>query len=187
MKQFKIFFAGELFDHKHLTGNYLLAEQLEKISKKRFRCLLPQNLESNSLSCDELRKADLELLFSSDMVLFNFDGGDIDSGTAIEFTICKSLNKPSLLFRSDFRNAGDQQDGDPWNLMCSGYPGTERLIINAMEFYKKYKNESAQKTAESMYSEIAKLIIKKLDILIPQIKPVKPEILKSLRKSYALD
>jgi nucleoside 2-deoxyribosyltransferase len=187
MKKLKIFFAGELFDHKHLTGNFLLAEQIEKKSKNRFTCLLPQNLESNCLSCNDLRKADLELLISSDMIIFNFDGGDIDSGTAIEFAVCKALNKPALLFRSDFRNAGDQQDGDPWNLMCSGYPGTEKLIINAMEFYKKYKTKSAQKTAEALYSGIAELIIQKLSALASQIKPLNKEMLKSIRKSYALD
>lgn len=187
MRNFKIFFAGELFDHKHLTGNLLLAEQIAKSSRKRFQCLLPQDLSSNGKSCNDLRKADLELLISADMVIFNFDGCDIDSGTAIEFAVCKTLNKPALLFRTDFRNAGDQQDGDSWNLMCSGYPGTEKLILNAMEIYKKHSRKAPCKIISGVYSDMAKEIIKKLDALVPEIRPLDAKLLKALRKSYALD
>ena len=34
------------------------------------------------------------------------------------------------------RAAGDQERGDPWNLMCSGYPRTRIVSLNAMSWYQ---------------------------------------------------
>ena len=43
--EYTIYFAGELFDHKHLIGNALLAAHIERLSNGRYRCVLPQDLE----------------------------------------------------------------------------------------------------------------------------------------------
>ena len=44
MRKYIVFFAGELFDHKHLTGNQMLAMQIGKASNGRFECFLPQDM-----------------------------------------------------------------------------------------------------------------------------------------------
>ncbi len=41
MTEYTIYFAGELFDHKHLIGNALLASHIESLSGGRYRCVLP--------------------------------------------------------------------------------------------------------------------------------------------------
>ena len=42
-----VYFAGDLFNHKDLTGNLLLAESIESKSSGRYICVLPQHLEQN--------------------------------------------------------------------------------------------------------------------------------------------
>jgi nucleoside 2-deoxyribosyltransferase len=118
---FNVYFAGDLFDHKHLTGNRLLAQHIETASNNRYKCLLPQNWESTLNTAIACRNKDIKAIMQSDFVLFNFDGVDIDSGTAVEFMVAKMLDIPAVLLRTDFRNGGYSW-GDDWNLMLSGYP-----------------------------------------------------------------
>jgi nucleoside 2-deoxyribosyltransferase len=182
--KYTVFFAGELFDHKHLAGNLMLAEAIEKISAGRFKCFLPQDMETDGLSPDEIRRMDLEALFECDLALFNFDGGDLDSGTVLEFTVAKALNKPAVLFRSDFRVAGDQLGGgDPWNLMCSGYPATESVTVNAMALYK-----ACEKKLSKMHESIARMLVDKFKSAMQNAaNPPSEETIHSLKKSYNLE
>lgn len=129
-----VYFAGALFDHKELAGNLLLAQAAEKISAGRFRFVLPQNLEETSTDAIAVRNNDFKQLLSCDMVLANFDGLELDSGTVAEFCAAKFLDMPALLFRTDFRGGGERDTApDPWNFMCSGWPRSETLRINAMD------------------------------------------------------
>jgi len=187
MRSFIVFFAGELFDHKHLTGNQMLAIQIEKVSNGRFKCFLPQDMDTDGLSFDEIRRKDLNALFNADLALFNFDGGDADSGTVAEFIAAKSINKPAVLFRSDFRSAGDQEQLAPWNLMCSGYPDTETLVVNSMQLYKSLGKQSPVETLEAVHRHIAELLVEKFDIVLKNAAAVSPEVMQSQRKAFALD
>jgi len=130
------YFAGELFDFKHLVGNALLADKIFGLSKGKFKAILPQELEQASERGIDIRNDDLEALIRSDLALFNFDGTDLDSGTVVEFVIAKMLDIPCVTLRTDFRNAGDQKEGSDWNLMCSGYPRSEEVSINAIALWK---------------------------------------------------
>jgi len=110
------------------------------------------------------------MLINSDVAIFNFDGPDLDSGTVVEFVFAKMLDIPSVLVRTDFRIAGDQGgNGDPWNLMCSGYPRTESLSLNAMAEYhsmlgRTNENEILPELQiAKLYEKIASLIIDRLD------------------------
>ncbi|MDD3127353.1 MAG: nucleoside 2-deoxyribosyltransferase [Candidatus Izemoplasmatales bacterium] len=133
----KIYFAGELFDHKHLTGNTILASYINNNAHGKYIVVLPQDSESGGERAEEIRNNDLRLLLESDLALFNFDGTDLDSGTVAEFMFAKMIDMPSVILRTDFRLAGDQKGiGDKWNLMCSFYPRTEPVTINAMELYQ---------------------------------------------------
>ena len=171
MQSRKIYFAGDLFDHKDIVGNLLLAQAVESVSEKRYTVMLPQDSEANSQrSVTEIRDRDLELLFSCDCIVANFDGTELDSGTVVEFCFAKQLDLPSVLLRTDFRKGGDN-GADPWNLMCSGYPRTSTLLISAMEQYHRHKSSDVLSTVQSMCRETAETIIGELDKLFAE-KPL---------------
>ena len=163
----KIYFAGDLFDHKDLAGNLLLADAIGKYSHNRYQICLPQDgeCEVRCRTSQSIRDADFQLLFNSDVIIANFDGTDLDSGTVVEFCFAKMLDMPALLLRTDFRDSGDHTlpDGEPWNLMCSHYPRTRVLHLNAMELYHQCRDVDNSIFLENYYGSLAKTIIAELD------------------------
>ena len=161
---YTIYFAGDLFDHKHLIGNALLASYIESCSDGRFRCVVPQDLEQPTGRGVAIRNNDLRAVMECDFGLFNFDGADLDSGTVAEYMYAKMLDIPSVLFRTDLRSRGDS-DRDPWNLMCSFYPRTTKVQFNGMAAYKEtaQRAESVAETVEKLYTETAIQLIDALD------------------------
>ena len=165
MKPRKIYFAGDLFDHKDIAGNLLLAEAIEEVSERRYKVELPQDSECNNLrSVTEIRDRDFELLFTCDCIVANFDGTELDSGTVVEFCFAKMLDMPAVLLRTDFRKGGDN-GVDPWNLMCSGYPRSKTLLISAMEQYHlaRKSGQTSAGIVQNMHRNTAKLIVAALD------------------------
>ena len=161
-----IYFAGDLFDHKDLFGNALLASYIDRESGGRYQCILPQDLEQGSNRREHIRDQDLKTVMEADLGLFNFDGPDLDSGTVVEFMVAKQLDIPSVILRTDFRNAGDQEaKGDQWNLMCSFYPRTEVISINGMEMYQAARNAAGtvEETIALHYTKLAKQMVEALD------------------------
>ena len=160
-EQNSVYFAGDLFNHKDLTGNLLLAEAIERESSGRYVCILPQHLEQSTSRSIDIRNNDLSKIVSADLILVNFDGTELDSGTVIEFLFAKALDVPAVILRSDFRSAGDQDRGDPWNLMCSGYPRTRKLTLNAMAWYQEALGKGGGTAAvlERFYGKLSKVII----------------------------
>ena len=125
---YTVYFGGELFSLKHLVGNAWLAEAIYEKSHGRFRCVLPQDFaELRGRSCRAIRDYNLRALVACDLALFNFDGSDLDSGTVVEFMCAKFGDIPSILLRTDIRNAGDHRD-EPWTLMASFFPRTTTVI-----------------------------------------------------------
>ena len=162
-----VYHAGDLFDFKHLAGNLLLSEAIADVSGGKYRTLLPQSNEGNKQRNANIRNGDLEMVMSCHLALLNFDGTDLDSGTVVEFMTAKMLDIPCVLLRTDFRNAGDQSvSADPWNLMCSGYPRSLTLKINALALYngivtapdalKSYLHEIARRVVSAMDEAVAK-------------------------------
>ena len=164
-EQNSVYFAGDLFNHKDLTGNLLLAEAIERESSGRYVCILPQHLEQSTSRSIDIRNNDLSKIVSADLILVNFDGTELDSGTVIEFLFAKALDVPAVILRSDFRSAGDQERGDPWNLMCSGYPRTGKLTLNAMAWYQEAwgKGGGTAAVLDRFYSKLSKAIITEFD------------------------
>ncbi|MBE6367321.1 MAG: hypothetical protein E7052_05360 [Lentisphaerae bacterium] len=167
-KSLKIYFAGDLFDGKDLGGNLLLAKAIEKSSCCRYQVMLPQDgeCEVKERTSQSIRDADFQLLYNCDCVVANFDGHDLDSGTVVEFCFAKMLDMPAVLLRTDFRHSGDNTlpDGDPWNLMCSHFPRTEVLHINAMKLYHECRNSGSQtELLDDFYNSIAQKTVQKLD------------------------
>ena len=164
-EQNSVYFAGDLFNHKDLIGNLLLAEAIERESSGRYVCVLPQHLEQSTSRSIDIRNNDLSKIVSSDLILVNFDGTELDSGTVIEFLFAKALDVPAVILRSDFRSAGDQERGDPWNLMCSGYPRTGKLTLNAMACYQEAwgKGGGTEAVLKRFYIKLSKAIITEFD------------------------
>ena len=170
--EYTIYFAGALFDHKELIGNAILASYINKLSKEKYRCILPQDLEQSTNRAVDIRNQDLSCLLACDLAIFNFDGTELDSGTVVEFLYAKTLDIPAIIIRSDFRGSGDQsRKGDPWNLMASFYPRTRKLEFNSMEWYQREINalsndQNIFDTADRLYRKIANSVIDELDIVI---------------------
>jgi len=164
-EQNSVYFAGDLFNHKDLTGNLLLAEAIERESSGHYVCVLPQHLEQSTSRSIDIRNNDLSKIVNADLILVNFDGTELDSGTVIEFLFAKALDVPAVILRSDFRSAGDQERGDPWNLMCSGYPRTGKLTLNAMAWYQEAWGKGGGTAAllERLYCKLSKAIITEFD------------------------
>ena len=161
-----IYFAGELFDHKHLIGNALLAERIERLSGGAYRCVLPQDLEQTAARAVDIRNQDLLRVATCDLALFNFDGSDLDSGTVVEFVYAKLLDIPAVILRTDFRGGGDQDtDGDAWNLMASFYPRTRSIALNAMAWYQQARRsaDTASQASAIYCDRIAEAVIAALD------------------------
>lgn len=159
---YQIYMAGDLFNYKSLAGNQYLAEAIETVSSGRFKALLPQSIEMPSNRAQDIRNADYAALISCDLLIAQFDGTELDSGTVAEFMVAKQLDIPTVLFRSDFRKSGDQEiGGDAWNLMLSHFPRTEALAINAMAVYHEtetlihYFNTLAERLVEKLESVLA--------------------------------
>lgn len=167
--QYSVYFAGELFSHKDLIGNRLLAAGIERHSHGRYQCFLPQHLESGAARSVEIRNGDLLALLKCDLALFNFDGAELDSGTVVEFIIAKMLDMPAVILRSDFRSGGDQQQ-DNWNLMCSGYPRTKVVNLNAMDWYQQQLDIHSTGTdkLDQAYNELARPVIDALDAVLKE-------------------
>lgn len=175
-----VYFAGDLFDQKHLTGNALLAEMIEKVSNGKYKLHLPQNKETiegrgvivkNDAIENVIRDRDLENLLKCDVAVYNFDGTDLDSGTVVEFCYGKMVDIPCVQLRTDIRLNGDQdKGGDPWNLMVSGFPRTKSLCLCSLlmwhEIIEKYHTLPEQLNA--FHKAIAEKIVETLDYVISQ-------------------
>jgi len=169
-----IYFAGDLFNHKDLIGNLLLSEAIEKNSVGRFVCVVPQHLEQSTNRSIDIRNNDLSEVVKADLILLNFDGTELDSGTVIEFLFAKALDIPAVILRSDFRSAGDQERGEPWNLMCSGYPRTRTIKLNSMTWYQEAWGKGGGTSAilERFYDKLSKLINSEFDLVLKEASVV---------------
>jgi nucleoside 2-deoxyribosyltransferase len=162
----RYYFAGELFSLKHLLGNVALAQAIRRVSDGKYDAVLPQDLDVSKKRGKAIRDVDMLTLFSSNLALFHFDGAELDSGTVAEFMLAKFADIPTVVLRTDFRKAGDSPH-DPWNLMLSDYPRTEKVILNSMDVYTAARstvtgsdNEVTQKaTAQFVLDGVASRIV----------------------------
>jgi nucleoside 2-deoxyribosyltransferase len=144
----RYYFGGELFSLKHLLGNVALAQAIQRVSAGKYEAVLPQDFEFTSKRGKAIRDVDILSLLSCDLALFHFDGLELDSGTVVEFMFAKFADIPTVLLRTDFRKAGDSPH-DPWNLMLSDYPRTEKVILHGMEVYRAARSTGSSSEADS--------------------------------------
>jgi nucleoside 2-deoxyribosyltransferase len=190
-RSYTVYLGGELFSLKHLIGNAWLAEAIYEKSHGRFRCVLPQDFtELRGRSGRAIRDYNLRALAACDLALFNFDGTDLDSGTVIEFMFAKFADLPSVLLRTDIRNAGDYRD-EPWNLMASYFPRTANVILPSLFNYRgglprrsrrlehalRLAGQHSSAAAQLVCEHIAAQIVRAFDRLL-EIEPVLPRHLR---------
>ena len=128
----KIYLAGSLFSLRELWGNFqvMQAINLDRASGARYQVHAPQMFLKPGTP-KSLRDQCIINLLGCDGIVVQFDGTELDSGTVVEFVIAKMAGIPCVALRTDLRAAGDQDGGDPWNLMCSFWPGVVPVKIDA--------------------------------------------------------
>jgi nucleoside 2-deoxyribosyltransferase len=180
---YTIYFAGDLFDHKHLIGNATLADFIERLSNGRYACRVPQDFEVVSFRGVDIRNTDLKEVMACDLGLFNFDGPDVDAGTIVEYIFAKMLDIPTVILRTDFRISGDG-DREDWNLMAANYPRTTIVKIHSLAWYREVQaqTDSLATLTEQLYTRIATPIIAALDEVrqqppLPKPIPLTPELI----------
>ena len=178
---FTIYFAGDLFDHKHLIGNAILADFIERLSNGVYACQVPQDFEFVDFRGVNIRNIDLKEVMACDLGIFNFDGPDLDSGTVVEFMFAKMLDIPSVILRTDLRISGDG-DREDWNLMATHYPRTVNVKIRSLGWYREVQQETDSLAAltDQLYTRIANDVIAALDNVrqqppLPKPNPITPE------------
>lgn len=167
METYSIYFAGELFTHKDLAGNALLAEAIAELSDNRYCSVLPQNFLQDGSPARRIRDQDLLNLLQSDLALFGFDGTDIDSGTLVEFMTAKFGDIPAVILRTDYRSkSGGDHEEFPWNLMANFYPRTEIEVVDARGIYQNIFREfpitdaAAELMIEKRSSDVSRTMVR---------------------------
>ena len=177
----RVYLAGELFSAKHLLGNAVLGQAIWDVSEGQYVALVPQDLEQRETTAHAIRDQDIRALMSCDVGIFHYDGPELDSGTVVEFLFAKFADIPSVLLRTDFRNAGDQiKGGDPWNLMTSFFPRTRTVVLNAMELYHEGLNRADQPTPEAIATDK-----RGIDATMVMIERVARECIAALEEARA--
>ena len=127
--------AGGLFTQFELAGNVLLKDAIWRLSGGRFCLFLPQSREARQLKIPDIkahiRNTDLLGVVESDILLANFDGLDLDSGTVVEFIFAKMLGKPAVILRTDFRRQYSTGLSEPFNLMVKNWPRSLEIMLDS--------------------------------------------------------
>jgi nucleoside 2-deoxyribosyltransferase len=189
LRSLNVFFAGELFNLKHLIGNAYLAEAIYEKSHGRYLCALPQDFDPRGTTPRTIRDHHVRSLVGCDLALFSFDGADLDSGTVVEFMIAKFADIPAVILRSDRRGAGGRNP--QWNLMANHYPRTAVVSIDGLGAYKailkkrrrrldeviRLAGQHSSADAQRMCDEVAAAVVRALD-RVREAEPVMPRHLR---------
>ncbi len=111
----KIYLAGPLFSAAEIEFNARLAASLRAAGHEVF---LPQESEVQQGSAAAVFRSDVAGIDWAEIVVANMDGADPDSGTCWECGYAYGKGQPTLLFRTDFREAGEGAKA-PYNLMLT--------------------------------------------------------------------
>jgi len=132
--EYIVYSAGGLFTQDELATNILLKEAVWRLSNGKFQLFLPQSRELQELERPDveayIRNTDLLEVVKADIILVRFDGLELDSGTVVEFAVAKSLGKPTVVLRSDFRRTSFGGFCEPYNLMVKNWPRSVEVQLN---------------------------------------------------------
>ena len=184
-----VYFASEVYSLNPLIGNAYLAEAIYEKSHGLYLCELPQDFEPRGTRPHAIRDRGIHTLLGCDLAIFNFDGAEIESGTAVEFMYAKFADIPCVILRSDLRGAGD--GSDPWSLMASFYPRTVNVVVDSLQAYKtimkrrhrkldevlRLAGQHSSADAQRMCDEIAAACVRALG-RVRALEPVMPKHLR---------
>ena len=197
-KVYTVYAAGGMFSEHELNTNILIKETIWQLSEGKYYLVLPQSMESNiSSSAVNNRDHSLLELLRADLVLARFDGLELDSGTAVEFAAAKTLGKPAVILRSDYRLVSTDEEharqrglDEPYNLMVKNWPRTVEVQVQSLpdyilELHEEYINtpgeitqksrlESEKRVLQKSLERIAAAIIKGLDQALRLESPFPP-------------
>jgi nucleoside 2-deoxyribosyltransferase len=192
---YTVYSAGGLFTQDELATNVLIKEAVWRLSNGKFQLFLPQSRELQELDRPDLeayiRNTDLLEVVKADIILVRFDGLELDSGTVVEFAMAKSLGKPTVILRSDFRRVSFLPLCEPYNSMVKNWPRTLEVHLNSFEIWADLFTEERQGlgdseplqglmkaelgTLQKSVDEVAKQVIAGLEAVIEMKSPYPPE------------
>jgi nucleoside 2-deoxyribosyltransferase len=200
---YEVYAAGGLFTQHELATNVLIKEAVWRLSNGKFQLVLPQSVELKELDATYLRNVSLLDVVKADIIIARFDGLELDAGTVVEFAVAKSLGKPTVILRCDYRRLSGKGIEEPYNLMVKSWPRTVEVHIDSLLNYVGILAEERKalgdrvtfqatikaelNTVQKGADEIAKKIIDGLEAVIRMKSPYPPEyqevVYKALRYS----
>lgn len=195
---YTVYAAGGMFTQHELATNILIKEAVWRLSNGKFQLILPQSAELKEINAAYLRNVALLEVVKADIIIARFDGLELDSGTVVEFAMAKSLGKPVVILRCDYRHSlegielppGKGLD-EPYNLMVKSWPRTVEVHIESLLNYIGLLAQERQALGESVtfqatmkaelntvqkgVDEIAQKIIAGLEAVIKMKSPYPPE------------
>jgi nucleoside 2-deoxyribosyltransferase len=188
---YEVYAAGGLFTQHELATNVLIKEAVWRLSNGKFQLVLPQSKELKELDATYLRNVSLLDVVQADIIIARFDGPELDAGTVVEFAMAKSLGKPTVIFRCDYRRLSGKGLEEPYNLMVRSWPRTVEVHIDSLLNYVGLLAEERKalgdrvtfratikaelNTVQKGVDEIAKKIIDGLEAVIKMKSPYPPE------------
>ena len=188
---YKVYAAGGLFTQHELATNVLIKEAVWRLSNGKFQLVLPQSKELKELDAAYLRNVNLLDVVKADIIIARFDGLELDAGTVVEFAMAKSLGKPTVILRCDYRHLSGKGIDEPYNLMVRSWPRTVEVHIDSLLNYVGLLAEERKalgdrvtfqaaikaelNTVQKGVDEIAKKIIDGLEAVIKMKSPYPPE------------
>jgi nucleoside 2-deoxyribosyltransferase len=201
---YKVYAAGGLFTQHELAMNVLIKEAVWRLSDGRFQLFLPQSRELRELDRPDveayIRNGDLLEVVKADIIIARFDGLELDSGTVVEFIAAKSLGKPTVILRCDFRRLSGTGLSEPYNLMVKSWPRTVEIHMDAFVSYAGLFAQEREALGESgtfqatmkaelgtvqkSVDEIAKKLIDGLEAVLKMESPYPPEYQEIVYKAF---
>ena len=188
---YKVYAAGGLFTHHELATNVFIKEAVWRLSNEKFQLVLPQSKELEELDAAYLRNVNLLDVVKADIIIARFDGPELDAGTVVEYAVAKSLGKPTVILRSDYRHLSGKGIDDPYNLMVRSWPRIVEVHIDSLRNYVGILTEEREAIGDSVTfqaaikdelnsvqkstDEFAKKIIGGLEMVIKMKSPFPPE------------
>jgi nucleoside 2-deoxyribosyltransferase len=175
---YTIYSAGGLFTQHELTTNILIKEAVWRLSNGKFQLFLPQSRELQELDRSDvvayIRNTDLLEVVKADIIMARFDGVELDSGTVVEFVTAKTLGKPVVILRSDFRRQSNTGWAEPYNLMVKYWPRTVEVHLNCFQLWaglfarEQLDHDSGEAFQATMEAELG-TIQKSMDAVAEEI------------------
>ena len=137
----RVYLAGPLFTTAEQEFNRQLRDLLEN---RGHQVWLPQEHEPRERNAQAIFATDVPGLDAAEVVIASMDGPDPDSGTCWECGYAYK-KKPIILFRTDFREAGDVP-GSPFNLMLSA--SAAKVILAPLASVEELASRIASALAE---------------------------------------